>query len=95
MAVPVAGGPARTAVDCVRPWGFAVSAPGIYYLGCQGGNDSVPVYLRSPATGRDALVAKLDKVFPAGFTVSQDGKTMLYPRLEREGSDLVLIENFR
>ncbi len=30
-----------------------------------------------------------------GFTVSADGKTILYTKSVGEGSDLVLIENFR
>lgn len=56
--------------------------------------DAVPVYLRDLATGRDRLLGTLEN-WRSGFTVSPDGKTILYTKVVGEGSDLMLIENFR
>ena len=54
----------------------------------------VPLYLLDPATGRDRLLGKLQNAQGA-ITVSPDGKTVLYAKDVGEGSDLMLIENFR
>jgi hypothetical protein len=50
--------------------------------------------LRDTVTGRDRLLGTLDRPGP-GLTVSADGKTILYSKMIGEGSDLILIENFR
>jgi Tol biopolymer transport system component len=98
LSVSLGGGPERTVVDCV--WGFAVGAAGIYHVDCPPGSPGpdrfpdVPVYLRDLSTGRDRLLGTLENWLP-GFTVSPDGKTLLYTRLVHEGNDLMLIENFR
>jgi hypothetical protein len=58
------------------------------------------------ATGRDRLLGKLEPKSATpqarqrlnvvyGLTVSPDGKTILYTKLENLGSDLMMIENFR
>ena len=51
-----------------------------------------------PASGRDEVLGTLEKWerFSTGtIAVSPDGRTILYPKAVREGSDLMLIENFR
>jgi hypothetical protein len=48
-----------------------------------------------PATGHGGLVGTLERGGVSwGLAVSPDGK-FLYQRTVREGSDLMLIENFR
>jgi Tol biopolymer transport system component len=94
LAVPLAGGPERTVIDCVPRSGFAVGAAGVYHLACGGDAHGVPLLLLDPATGRDRLLGTLERP-GAGLTVSPDGKTILYTMQVGEGSDLVLIENFR
>ena len=94
MTVPLAGGPERTLVDCVSLWGYAVAAAGVYYQGCGSQPRAVPVYLRDLASGRDRRVGTLTG-WSAGFTVSADGNTLLYTKVVGEGSDLMLIEDFR
>jgi eukaryotic-like serine/threonine-protein kinase len=94
LAVSLSGGAERSIIDCVPRFGFAVATAGIFHLGCGGDETSVALSLLDPATGRDRLIGKLDR--PAeGLTVSADGKTVLYTKVAGEGSDLVLIENFR
>jgi Tol biopolymer transport system component len=55
---------------------------------------AVPLYLLDPATGRDRLLGKVEWPL-GGLTVSPDGKTILYTKLGGEGSDLMMIEDFR
>jgi hypothetical protein len=90
LAQPLAGGPERQLVECVSS--FAVVPAGLYYKGCWEANASL--FLRDPATGRGRLLGKLADT-PHGFTVSPDGKTILYTRELGEGSDLMMIEDFR
>jgi Tol biopolymer transport system component len=92
MAMPVAGGPERKVFDCVPFWDFAIGGAGVYHVGC--GTGTVPLYLLDIATGRDSLLGKLENV-EGGITVSPDGKTVLYAKTVGEGSDLMMIENFR
>jgi serine/threonine protein kinase len=99
LAVSLAGGQERTVVDCVPRFGYALGQAGIYHVGCGGDPRAVPLWLRDTATGRDRLLGTLERPATArglmGLTVSADGKTILYTKLIGEGSDLVLIENFR
>jgi Tol biopolymer transport system component len=97
MALPLDGGPERKVIDCVGPLGFTVGPAGIYHLGCTARwrAGPVPLYLLDPATGRDRLLGKLEAAI-GGITVSPDGKTILYLKHRMsEGSDLMMIENFR
>jgi len=94
LALPLAGGPERKVLECVSSRGFAVGPGGIYHLGCTADLRAVPLYLLDTATGRDRLLGTLENaVF--GLTVSTDGKTILYTKWENQGSELMMIENFR
>jgi Tol biopolymer transport system component len=97
---PLNGGPMRQLVPCARSGGylsFLVHRDGIYYVGCEGGPDP-PVYLLTPATGQQKLVARLtglDQISKLSLSVSPDGRTILYNRYISNSADLFLIENFR
>jgi Tol biopolymer transport system component len=93
FALPLAGGPERKVLECVPTKGFAVGPGGIYHLGCTVDPRAVPLYLLDPATGGDRLLGKLERAF--SLTVSPDGKTILYTKVDNESRDLMLIENFR
>jgi len=94
LAVALAGGAERTVVDCVRRYGYAVTAAGIYFAACGDDAQGAPLFLLEPATGRRRQLGALERP-GQGLAVSADGKTILYTRQVGEGSDLVLIENFR
>ncbi len=96
VALPLAGGPPRQLAACVGT-SFVVAPAGIYALDCWRGDPEDParLFLRDPATGRGRLLGKLDRACQGGLTVAPDGKTILYARQVNEGTDLMLIENFR
>jgi Tol biopolymer transport system component len=94
LAVSLAGGPEWAAIDCVPRSGYAVGVAGVYHVGCDGDARGLPLSLLEPATGRERLLGTLERgAFE--LTVSPDGKTILYVKSVGEGSELVLIENFR
>jgi hypothetical protein len=92
LARPVAGGPERELAKCVSA--FAVGRAGLYSLECSEG-PQVSLFLRHPATGRGRLLGTLDRLDESNLTVSPDGKTILYTKMVAQGSDLMMIENFR
>ena len=94
LALRLAGGPERKVLECVPPLGFAVGPGGVYHFACEASPAGTPLYVLDPATGRDRLLATVEKT-DGGLAVSPDGKTFFYPKGGGEGSDLMMIENFR
>jgi len=96
MALPLNGGHPHQLVACVAAMGFAVAATGIYYVPCLHDESDAPLHVLNPETGADRLVGTLEKYWQAYpfLAVSGDGRIILYGR-GTEGSDLMLIENFR
>jgi hypothetical protein len=47
------------------------------------------------ATGRVTTLAQLSGRAAYGFSVSPDGRWLLYSQYEQKGADLMLVENFR
>ena len=98
VALPLAGGAEWVVAACVLAWpgAFDVVDSGVYYPDCRAED---PVLHRlDPASGRDEALGTLDKWerwADGTIAVSPDGRTILYPKTVREGSDLKLIENFR
>ena len=98
---PLRGGPPQKTIDCVTSARFSIGKQGIYYMPCQARRTiehDAPVHLLNPATGEDRQVAILKDIqFPVwsqsnqSFSVSADGKTILYCRLASAGGDLMLI----
>jgi Tol biopolymer transport system component len=97
LAQPVAGGPARTLVACAITRTLTAGPDGIYYLGCPAEAPSSPVFRIDPDTGTTRLLgtAGVNGGFVPGMTVSPDGRRILFTRRVTEGSDLMLVEDFR
>jgi len=93
LALSLAGGPERRLAQNVGTT-FAVGVAGVYTVDFSSG-PAPPLFLRDPVTGRGRVLGTLEKAHEYGLTVSPDGKTVLYSRLVNEGTDLMLIENFR
>jgi eukaryotic-like serine/threonine-protein kinase len=97
LAQPVAGGPARTLVACAITRTLTAGPDGIYYLGCPAEAPSSPVFRIDPDTGatRRLGTAGVNGGFVPGMAVSPDGRRILFTRRVAEGSDLMLVEDFR
>jgi Tol biopolymer transport system component len=100
FARPMAGGPSRKLVECVRgPKGFVVAAQSVYYADC-GPQPAAPgppqarLHRLDPGSGDDRILGTLER-YRGSLSVSRDEKTILYSSLMRIGSDLMLIEGFR
>ena len=74
---------------------FTVVEEGIYFISTvePGGNASI----RFPRfeTGKITTVKDLDRPVHTNLSASPDGRSLLYTRIDREGSDVMLVENFR
>ncbi len=98
--VPVAGGEEVEVAPALLPQsGFEVTGRGVYYLlpAAEGGRT---LHLFDFAARTSRLVATLapDKALMRGagaFSVSPDGRYLLYTQVDQRGSDLMLLENFR
>ena len=97
FAQPVGGGPARPLVGCAITRTVTAGPDGIYYLGCPAEVAQSPVYRVDPATGAARLLgtAGINGGFVPGMAVAPDGRRILFTRRVSEGSDLMLVEDFR
>jgi hypothetical protein len=67
---------------------------GIYYI-TGGGPAGHEIRFYDFAQRRSRVVAKIEGQVGLGFSVSRDRNTVLFTKVVSEGSDLMLIENFR
>jgi len=74
---------------------FAVTEKGIYFIPGPDSEHRYSVRFLDFAGGRSRPVLTLPAAPYPGLAVSPDGRTLLYTRLDRSGSDLMLVENFR
>jgi Tol biopolymer transport system component len=92
--VPVEGGEEVRIIESVCSQGFDVAERGIYFFSsCE--NPSVQRF--DFATRRVETVAKVEGGVAYGFSVSPDGRWLLYAAYDnaREQSDLMMVEKFR
>ena len=100
LTMPLAGGPPRQLVACVKNTAFAMGRQGVYYVACDSSPDPA-LHLIDPETGRDRLLGRLEKFekrpdfLSLGLGLSPDGMSVLYLRHMNDTADLMLIENFR
>jgi Tol biopolymer transport system component len=90
---PLNGGSDRKVIDSVLHWNFAVTEQGIYYA--RPGAGSWSARFLNLATGVDTRLAEFTKPAGLGLSVSPDRHTLLYTEIDDQGSDLMLVENFR
>jgi hypothetical protein len=88
-------GTERTVVECVygNGWGFGVARDGLYYVDCDPASPAL--HRLDVSAGRDETLGPLVGFWPTGFAVSPDGQTVLHGRRVGEGSNIMLIEDFR
>jgi Tol biopolymer transport system component len=89
--IPAAGGKETKVLDSSALWNFAVTKTGLYFVPVE----SHSIQFLELATGKVTRVAKSEQKIGFGLSVSPDGRSLLYAQLDREGGDLMLVENFR
>ncbi len=98
LRMPIGGGEPEPVASGVGR-AFAVTERGVYFIrrDARREDSAYSIFFRDPSTGKEFVVAEL----PAGtrpfvaLTVSPDGRTLLYDRIDHAGADLMLVENFR
>ena len=99
-SVPTEGGTEIRVLDSVRFGYWTVTAKGIYYIDFDNPKDAPPrVMFFNFWTRRAAEVGRLEKTVrwetTPGFSVSPDGRWLLYSNLASTDADLMLVDNFR
>ncbi|HKE26355.1 MAG TPA: hypothetical protein VKB88_28570 [Bryobacteraceae bacterium] len=98
--VPLAGGEEQAVVQELkaRYWGYwAIATQGIYFL------DPLPAAgcalkffsLVSNEVSTIRMLSKQPPYADSGLAISHDASSILYPQIDHEGSDIMLVENFR
>jgi len=100
--VPVAGGEPEEIIipEHDLPWSttLQITAHGVYYAELQRSMRSTVVSFYNFATRQSSTVYPLKNGdFGSGhlFSISPDGKYILFPRVDQSQTDLMLVENFR
>ena len=91
--LPISGGQPVKVLEGVMERAFVVLERGIYYIDRPSGEARLQFF--DFATGRSTTVARNLGEISVGLTVSPDGRTILYSRVDASVDDLMLVENFR
>jgi serine/threonine protein kinase len=97
-SMPVEGGEPLRVLDGVpRFYAWSISEKGIYFLDRVSGSARIKFYDFATHSTREVTAVDLGPEAPAGkmFRISPDGKWILYGRVDRVDSDIMLLENFR
>ena len=98
--MPASGGEEVRVLDSVFNNSYGVTSEGIYFMSSLGPVQPGPGiigeirFLRF-ATGEIRKVFSVPKPVFVGFSVSRDGRSILYTQIDRHGADLMLVEGFR
>jgi dipeptidyl aminopeptidase/acylaminoacyl peptidase len=97
-SIPAGGGPENAVLADVRAGYWALCDAGIYYV-VPGASPSAPsqIYFFAFAGRQRRPVGLIEKTLPwrtPGFTVSRDGRRIVWSQIDSVESDLMLVENF-
>lgn len=92
--VPVAGCEEVQVLDHGRQGAWAIQEQGIYLITPIGRAKSAIEFF-SFATGKRMILSEIEKDDFYGFTVSADGRRLLWSQIDRNDSDIMLLKNFR
>jgi hypothetical protein len=89
------GGLGSKVLDGVSEYqNLAIEETGLYFVPTGSAATSSIEFL-SLETGKTLPVATFDAPIIGGIGVSPDGRSILYSKVERDSSELMLVENFR
>lgn len=91
--MPVDGGDETKILDAVPARSFTVVEKGIYFTSrWEQGRFAIQFFEFASRQTRPVVVSERPV---GGVTVSPDGRSILYNQVDQQGSDLMLVENFR
>jgi Tol biopolymer transport system component/DNA-binding winged helix-turn-helix (wHTH) protein len=93
--VPVEGGEETQVIESVYSLAFAVVDQGIYFAPSAPHDDPRTVQFLSFATGHAATISTTSGHVGYGFSVSPDGRSLIYSQYQPRPGDLWMVENFR
>jgi Tol biopolymer transport system component len=93
--IPSHGGEETHVLGPVFQRDYDVAKDGIYFISGPDSSKIHSIRCLSYATGEIKTIASIENPWSHYITVSPDGGWILYPKLDLEGSDLMLVENFR
>ncbi len=94
--VPVDGGEEVEVLEGISDWStFAPMDQGIYFIPRREPTAGASIQFLNFADGKIRTIAAIAKPVFIGLTISPDGRSLLYTQIDQEGSDLMLVENFR
>jgi Tol biopolymer transport system component/serine/threonine protein kinase len=93
--MPVEGGQATKVLDGLSGYiNLAIVSNGLYFVPVHSSTTNSSIQFLSFETHKAAPVATFEKPV-VSLAVSPDGRWILYSQIERAGSELMLVENFR
>jgi eukaryotic-like serine/threonine-protein kinase len=94
--VPVDGGTEVPVVDgLIYSLNFAVGARGLYFIALNDTPDRPSLEFLDFRTLQRSTLARLDKPFSVGMTLSPDERSLVFPLVDSAGSNLMLVDKFR
>ncbi len=99
-AVPVEGGKETPVIETARSGHWAVADQGIYFLDFSAVSAAAPKPLKFPSfdTRKITQICTIEKMQFSGdasFSVSEDGRWAIWLQVDRDESNIMLIDNFR
>ena len=93
---PAAGGEEVKVLDSTHPYGgWTVGKQGIYFFTTPDGQGRSDICLYKFATGKIGKILTIERNVGYRIAVSPDDRAILYAQYDQEGSDIMLVENFR
>lgn len=80
--------------DGIVARGVVVRSDRVYYLHRESGGGT-RIRCRMLQTGKDLPIALMQKRVDLGLSLSPDGKYVLYTQVDQDGTDLMLVDNFK
>lgn len=94
--VPAGGGPEEQVLESVSSWNnFEVTERGIYHTPKRGPDGMSAILFYDFSDESISAVFEPERPISNGLSVAPDGRSLLYSQIDREGSDLMLVEDFR
>jgi Tol biopolymer transport system component/predicted Ser/Thr protein kinase len=93
--VPRDGGEETQVLESVDRKAFAIVKEGVYFIPKPDAAGGYSIQFFNFATKRIRSISTIESTIGSDLSVSPDGRWILYSQIDREGSDLMLVENFR